>query len=162
MLWIWIDCHTVRFILQPYAVGATPPFSYNSVLVVPAGQRNPLTVRCAGTLQFSITPHLISCFFKSAPVVQGSNLHLLREGILSIRPTTSLIALASGALMKKQPFGYFFSNNVKQHILSILVIAKKSTTKKAGFWPRLSNPFMRGNLDESSSHGFVASCNQGT
>jgi len=69
MLWIWIDRHTVRFNLYPYAVGATPPFSYNSVLAVPAGQRNPLTVRYAGTLQFSITPHLIRCFFKDVPAI---------------------------------------------------------------------------------------------
>ena len=48
-------------------LGATPIFDCNSVYAVPAGQRAPGTVRCPGTLGFSITPHLTSCFYKDAP-----------------------------------------------------------------------------------------------
>jgi hypothetical protein len=47
-------------------LGATPIFDCNSVYAVPAGQRAPGTVRCPGTLGFSITPHLTSCFYKDA------------------------------------------------------------------------------------------------
>jgi hypothetical protein len=85
-------------------MGATPLFDCNSVYAVPAGQRAPGTVRCPGTLGFSITPHLISCFFKEAPCRKRFALfpNAMCPIYIDERPT-AVANTRSDASVKKQP-----------------------------------------------------------